>query len=254
MDARVRGEPELEARIRGITAVGYEELKRGSLEGGALLERLLSTDGGANNKVPIIAACFIAIVSYLETLGQERADGEVFSPMEEGLLHMFASIRGCQQGKSEGINAYYLNVLPTVNRYAPAVAAAAIAAEEDTTLQTRVEVTGVLLEEVEKMFSGQNYLMKSIVGGEEVQQASHQAGYLKNLIGHVVGLPDKLLFDAHTSLLYAGLTQISKQDALQAFFGSFLPHELHDRIKRMYDLDDAEATELLVKMGVFRAL
>lgn len=249
MDTRVAKDPLVKSKIKEITTCDYAELKTAALADGTL-QRLLSTSGASDSRVPVITARFIAIISYLETLSNEKSGSDVFSPREEGFLRMLTSIQGCPNGKSEGINSYYLNILPVKYRYSSTIP---YGDDDIDYLKSKNEVTAILLEEVEKMFSGQNDLMKSITGikhKDEVMQAAHQAGYLRNRIGYIVGLPDELLFDAHTPMLYVKLVELSKQEALQEFFKFFTPHGFIHRIMDKYFLDEEGAIQLLAKMDI----
>ena len=250
MSARLSENVELNAEITGIATIGFEELRANTLADGTL-NRLLKCEGKSDEIVPVLSARLIAIIAYLETLSNVRTAEDNFSPQEESFLKMMASIQGCPSGKSEGVNAYYLNILPSTFQFTRAVSSA----EDDIAyLKSKAEVSTILAVEVEKMFSGQNHLMKALVGIDprnEVQQASHQAGYLKNLIGRDVGLVDKVHFDAHTPVLYQGLVDGSKQEALEAFFTHLLPHGYIHLISQKYGLEAAGVIEMLTRMGIF---
>jgi hypothetical protein len=252
INQRIKQDPTSLKTIQEITSCSFQELKASALADG-ILARYLSSQGKADARVPVMAARFIAIISHLETLSCDKLEAEAFSPREEGFLRLLASIQGCANGKSEGINSYYLNILPVERRYSTVTGQG----EDDIAyLRSKAEVTLILLEEVEKMFSGQNHLMKALAGlkhKDEVQQASHQAGYLRNLIGHVVGLQDQQAFDAHTHTLYLQLVNLSKQDAVQEFFKFFTTSGFIYRVKDKYGLDEEGAIELLANMGILKS-
>lgn len=250
MDQRLIDDPSLVHEISNRTGFSYDQLKDDGLRDG-ILHRLLKKNATPEERIDIMKARFIAIGAYIESLSSARGENDILSPQEEAFLRMLASIQGCPNGKAEGINAYYLNILPVENRYSAKV----FSGDEDIAyLRSKSEVTAILSEEIEKMFSGQNDLMKEIVGlkkaEDEVIQASHQAGYLKNLIGHAVGLPDQLLFDAHTQMLYVHLVHISKQEALAAFFKHFSTLGFVKRISEKYDIEEDFAIEMLSNMGM----
>ena len=247
-EERLATDPALDSKVTEITTQNYTALKASALLDGTL--NRIASSAGDSMYVSVIAARFVAIVSYLESLSTTRQEGALFSPQEEGFLRMLASIQGCPNGKSEGINAYYLNILPANLRYA---ATHAYGEEDVAYLRSKSEVVQILAEEVEKMFSGQNSFMKSLVGirnSDQVMQASHQAGYLRNLIGDVVGLGDQLSFDAHTQTLYRSLINMPKQEAVENFYTFFEPHSFIGRIAEKYKLDEQGAIELLSQMGI----
>ncbi len=124
-------------------------------------------------------------------------------------------------------------------------------------LNAKASVSIILREEIEKMFSGQNTLMEDLVGlpeGEEVQQAAHQATYLRNLIGNQVGLVEPLRFDAHTQTLYVGLVEASLQQALEKFYGHFSPASLIKRVDELYCLGERQTIDRLRDMGIIEVM
>lgn len=250
MDARVLAEPHIAAKIKEMSTLDYETLKANSLQGN-VLESLLSKTGKPHEKVPVVVARLIAIVSYLETLSHDRGEN-TFSEKEEGFLRMLASIQACSVGIQEGIHAYYLNIIPSEYRYSR------LQSQNDGDmdyLRSKQEAITILSEEIDKMFSGDNYFIKQLVGvdsKEQVMQSSHQGQYLKNLIGHSLGLPGQLLFDAHTHTLYVKLVQLSKQEALVTFFKYFVPHTFLDLTCILWDLEQYEAIDSLIDMGIFK--
>lgn len=252
LDARIKEDSTLQTEILKMTTFSYELLKIKSLGDGTLYH-LLKKEKGSSGQVGILKARFIAMVAYLQSLRPERKEGEFFSPQEESFLRMLASIVGCPAGKSEGINSYYLNVLPTENRYSARVDQKEYEESGAAYLNSKNELVAILSEEIEKMFTGHNYFMKSLVGlkhQDEVMQASHQATYLKNLIGHPLGLSSQKKFDAHTQLLYIHLIQLSMQEGVQHFYKYFLPHGYISRVCSTYGMDEEEVILQLKEMGI----
>jgi len=76
-------------------------------------------------------------------------------------------------------------------------------------------------DEVEKIFSNQcsgaNALMQELTGKRDIDQLAHQAIYLKNMIGAIIGLQYELRFDQHTGVLCDALIAKSRDELLEAF-------------------------------------
>ena len=61
---------------------------------------------------------------------------------------------------------------------------------------------------------------------DDVQEVPHQAIYLKNIIGPVIGLLHEVLFDRHTGMLYDALVKKSREEVLEIFFRHMTPQVL----------------------------
>jgi hypothetical protein len=232
----------------------YQELKKDAL-GDHILENYLKLNGAFEEKVPsLVAARFMAIVAYLESYSDHILEGKLLSPQQEAFLKLLVSIQGCPFGKDEGTNAYYLNILPQEFRLIPT-------AQDETGdvyyLKMKSEVSAHLAIEIEKMFSGQNIFAKSLAGmkdDEEIEQASHTATYLKNIIGDMV-LGLKLpRFDSASQLLPKDLVDKSKLEMLQAFYKYFPASRFVFSIAQKYDLSEGETIERLEEMGILTIL
>ena len=218
------------------------------------LQHHLSFDRKQDGDVPLTTARLIAICSYIESLSSDPIEGEGFTEQESTFIKIMASIQGCINGLEEGGHSYYLNILPPQFRYGHSKSLDS----KELTLSyenSKSEICQILREEIEKQFSGQNQLMKSLVGiktTDEVMQASHQATYFRKLIGLVFGLPDKVQFDARTQLLYVKLVAITKQEALQHLFKFFPPHDFIYRVATKYNMGVAETVDQMNEMGILK--
>lgn len=240
-------------KVNELTGFNFAYIEEHALHDQFLL-RHLSFEGAEDAIVPITTARFIAIAAYIETLSEVKNPGDDFSEKEVTFIKMLGSIMFCSTGKSDGVGNYYLNILPASFRYGQG-------AGSDSRLvdlphdQSKLLICEILSEEIEKMFSGQNVMMKQIVGirGEEVQQASHQGYYLRNLLGRDLLGSTKVYFDAHTQELYENLVALGKQDAMQIFFTHFKPSAFIQLVAKKFDLDLEETLEELVRLSLFKS-
>jgi len=83
---------------------------------------------------------------------------------------------------------------------------------------------------IEFQFSGTNDLMKELTGLDVIEQVAHQSIYLKNLIGHLVGVSQTITFDRHTSALCDGLAARNRDDVLSVFFKYMTPKVMVNKI------------------------
>ena len=95
-------------------------------------------------------------------------------------------------------------------------------------------------------FSGVDSIMKELIGKNTVNQGVHQAIYLKNLIGHLVGVTQKTItFDIHTGTLYENLIRHSRHDVLAVFFKHITPDVMVNEIVRTLNASNAETKKTL---------
>lgn len=249
---KVRSNQELDKEIEESMGMTVNDLINAAL-GDGILYRHVNPRTDIDGNIPVIAARFMTSMAYVESLSQEIPQGGQLSNQEEVFLKLLASIQGCPTGKAGGINDYYLHVLPSEFKYSKAATSTEADGVED--LNTKMMVSKVLREEIEKQFSGLNALMKDLVGLQKndlVQQASHQGLYLRNLIGSEVGLGSKLSFDPHTPLLYSALVDTTKQKALETFYNHMTPENVIQKLSEYLHLDQEYVAEHLAGMGVLR--
>ncbi|MBP9694740.1 MAG: hypothetical protein KBE16_08545, partial [Alphaproteobacteria bacterium] len=255
LKSRFATEEGLIDQVKELTGYSFENIEEKALAD-RLLARHLSFEGGEDAIVPIITARFIAIAAYIDTLSEAKNSGDDFSDQEMAFIKMLSSIMLCATGKSDGIGRYYLNVLPASCRYgqgaAPAPESRLVDLPHD---QSKLVICEILAEEIEKMFSGSNAMMKRIVGVRgEIQEASHQGLYLRNLLGKDLFGSTKVYFDPYTELLYEHLVALDKQEAMQIFFTYFKPSSFVQLIAKKFDLDIGETVEEFVRIGLFRGI
>lgn len=98
---------------------------------------------------------------------------------------------------------------------------------------------------VASQFSGTNPLMEELIGTNAINQGSHQAIYLKNLIGHLVGVSQAVTFDRHTGVLYDNLINKSREEVLSIFFKYVSPKVLVNEVLRTFKEPSNETNEAL---------
>ncbi len=215
---RVEKEKDLDKDICKIVGSGFNGLMAGAL-GGDYLENLLLNDGEQHERVPILVAKFIAIISYIESLSSKRNEC-LFSEQEEVFLRMLASICLCYIGKAEGINKYYANVLPDKYKLSSYVVF-----DSDDMPPVIVDT---LIGAIENLCTCSTSFMKNLCGiapKENYPEGSgvHQETYIKNLIGDIMPLNRIIVFDTFTqNILCKPLLALSKQEVMEVMFNKYL--------------------------------
>jgi tetratricopeptide (TPR) repeat protein len=246
LDGRVKDNPKLNPYIQEVTGLSYEQLKATSITQGKLQERL-AFKGQPEEYVSLTQIRLIELINFIGSLSNKVEKEDVLlSEQEEALIRSLAEIQGCPTGVEEGIQAAYLYRVPTPKK-------TLTSDQEDH----HIGIVSVLHKQVEKMFSGNNLFAKDLIGmkvKEEVQQASHQATYLRNRIGNKVGLPG-IKFDNGTLALYKEMVEKTLLETLQAFYKYLLPSTIVDAVGVHAEFEDKEDTiDLLEKMGVLKIL
>jgi hypothetical protein len=96
---------------------------------------------------------------------------------------------------------------------------AALHAAFKTKEQVRAVLFPILSEFIEGIFNrGNDAVIKHFVGDIEIKQGVHQSLYIKNLIGHAVGLSKHISKDPHVACIYEELTNASVNEVLEVFF------------------------------------
>lgn len=98
---------------------------------------------------------------------------------------------------------------------------------------------------IEVQFSGTNPLMEELTGTNAISQGSHQSIYLKNLIGHLIGVSQAVTFDRHTAVLYDNLIDKSREIVLKTFFKYVTPKTMVNEILRTLKEPSTETIEAL---------
>ncbi|MBA2727996.1 MAG: hypothetical protein H0U49_07475 [Parachlamydiaceae bacterium] len=95
-------------------------------------------------------------------------------------------------------------------------------------------------------FSGTNKLMQDLTGAPEIYQGAHQAIYLKNLIGGLVGVSQGVAFDRHTGTLYEQLLNKGRDEVLELLFSKYMtPESYVNEIVRVVNGFNNENKQLL---------
>ena len=84
---------------------------------------------------------------------------------------------------------------------------------------------------------GNEKLVKHFIGDIQIEQSIHQTTYIKNLIGHLLGLTKAITPDMQSALIYEELTDASRDEMLEAFFTYHPPVEFIKEVKRVINLD-----------------
>jgi hypothetical protein len=224
-----------EKAIEEMTSGSFGNL-RNNFAKDPYLQSLLAATGKSSNPAPLGVAHFLAILKYILDQSNVVKEGEFFSPQEEMLLKMSASIQNCSTGKSEGIAIAY-NMLPPEYRYG--TMAANLPGKERGLLYLDSLIQNVL-----NSLMTNEAMLKEMIGENRVEQLSHQAYFLKNRIGPRIGLEPTLKFDPHTDTLYDNLINKDLAGTLEVFFKHFKIQDLIKQLQIRF-VQDKESVEHL---------
>ncbi len=88
--------------------------------------------------------------------------------------------------------------------------------------------------------------MQDLTGSPEIQQGAHQAIYLKNLIGGLVGVSQSVTFDRHTGTLYDQLLVKGRDEVLELLLTKYVtPESYVKEIVRVVNALPEENKQLL---------
>lgn len=106
---------------------------------------------------------------------------------------------------------------------------------------------------VESQFSSESALMYDLCelsNIEAIPQGSHQALYLRNLIGHLVGISNEVVFDKNSGVLNSALIQKSRREVLKVFFKHVTPKILVDKLAQAINSESKETREFFANFLV----
>lgn len=266
-----------EEKAREMTGFSFNELCENFAQDEYLLS-LVDTTLDAES-ISLQAAFFRAIIYYVACQSTERKKRRLFSPQEEALLKMSASIQSCNVGKYEGIvNAY--NCLE--NRYKYQVTASR--EEIPSVVAAKRFVREVVHNKISNLLSTDNPMMRELTGSDApISQLSHQSLYVKNLIAFRIGVQHALQFDLHShclsnlllnrtlvevlTILFRHVTvgsliaelrsaieRAPNKAELYGDFNDLLEHTAKDRLDQIWNVDECKYTYSLSESGALQIL
>lgn len=220
-------DPEVQRLIADESTGGWDVLKSTCLSDNAFFRARIEF---AADPVPVNYAQLNAVLHKIINMNGE---GSPLSEKELLLIKFAESVKNCPGGKFEGVSLYYTRGLEPHEKFP-----IEITGESD---KAKARAKAVLAEEYQntivQSFSDSDALMQELTSQRHVQQISHQAIYLKNLIAHIVGLQHNLHFDTHTQTLYETLINRPREEVLGIFFKHYTPHTLVDHVHAWMNRD-----------------
>lgn len=199
----------------GDIPLPFEDLRTFTLgyNGRSFLMSSLSKDS-------IEGAQLKCVLKYIKAFSDE---GEGLSSREVKLINFLMSVRACEIGQESGLTSYYQVYVPTPFKYS--VTGDLFSHDHPEIQPSKYFFVSLMKEVVDSILNTDNRFMKSIckVRGN-VPQLSHQALYLKTLIGDKIGVP-LCRFDPSTACLTDSLLALSKEDALRHFYEHILTNK-----------------------------
>jgi hypothetical protein len=123
--------------------------------------------------------------------------------------------------------------------------------EEDKRL-AEMEATGFVNSMVKNFmnskFAEDSPLIKELMGVEDNPQSVHQLLYLKNLIGHLVGVSQRPVFDPHTHTLDLNLLQKPCEKVLEVLFNHVTPNCLVNEVVNMVNNNFEQNRKILAPL------
>lgn len=199
----------------GDIPLPFEDLKTFALgyNGRSFLMNSLSKDS-------IEGAQLKCVLKYIRSFSDE---GEGLSSREVKLINFLMSVKACEIGQESGLTSYYQVYVPTPFKYS--VTGDLFSHDHPEVQPSKYVFVSLIKEVVDSILNTDNLFMKSICKVKRnVPQLSHQALYLKTLIGDKIGSP-LCRFDPSTACLTDGLLALSKEDGLRHFYEYILTNE-----------------------------
>jgi hypothetical protein len=213
---------ELDSKVQESFGISFSYAKKNLTES-LDIKRWLDEPTAHPDSISITSLRLYQILSFL-TSDQlsDRVDPETkLTEREYALLSASASIQACQIGKSEGIAIYCRTVLPQAFR-SDAIAETT-SSEETLKLLIKKAAADYLFSQL----SEDTLMLRGLIGlTTPVSQVSHQALFIKNMIGKLIGLDHKLTFDPYTHVLYRQLATVNPTTLLSNLYQLFLPKTL----------------------------
>ena len=105
---------------------------------------------------------------------------------------------------------------------------------------------------VESLFNSESPLMHDLceLKNMEVIQGSHQSLYLRNLIGHFVGISNQIVFDKNSGVLKSTMVEKSREEVLKLFFKYMTPKIVVDELVKAINRSPQETRELFANFLV----
>lgn len=230
---------QLEQHVHAMFGESFTTLKDNFLQDD-FLRRLLTEEGEAEDSISETAAYMRAILHFLQTQSNTIPEESFLSPQEDSLLRFSSSIRFCPSGKEEGIRALYRN-LPKAYQYEKKGAEA-----DRSVAKGKQFVNHALLHAIELLCSEDNAFLRKVTNAEEaaaeghqetaaINQLSHQAQYIKNVIYLKLGLKKAPSFDLYTGILYPKLLEKDHVDLMSTFFDHLDPSYLTQALQKSFD-------------------
>ncbi|MDI9637215.1 tetratricopeptide repeat protein [Kamptonema cortianum] len=171
------------------------------------------------SKKSIEGAQLKCVLNYIRSFSDE---GEGLSSREEKLITFLMSIKACEIGQESGLTSYYQVYVPTPFKYS--VTGDLFSHDRSEIQASKYVFVSLMKEVVDSILNTDNRFMRDICKERNVPQLSHQALYLKTLIGDKIGVP-LCRFDPSTGLLTDGLLALSKEGGLRHFYEYILTNE-----------------------------
>lgn len=171
------------------------------------------------SKDSIEGAQLKCVLKYIKAFSDE---GEGLSSREVKLINFLMSVRACEIGQESGLTSYYQVYLPTPFKYS--VTGDLFSHDHLEIQPSKYFFVSLMKEVVDSILNTDNHFMRDICKVSTVPQLSHQALYLKTLIGDKIGVP-LCRFDPSTPCLTDGLLDLSKEDGLRHFYEHILTNK-----------------------------
>jgi TPR repeat protein len=224
IQAKLRQNPGLiQPALDQITKVHNDNapLPFGELETYALSENRKSFFIRTLSKDSVTAAQLKCVLRYIRSFSDQGEDA--LSLREERLIDFLMAVKACEIGQESGLTSYYQTYVPSSLKYE--VTGDLFNQDFLDIQKSKYMCVSLIKEVVDSILNTDNSFMQRVCGVTgKVPQLSHQALYLKTLIGDKISAPFSR-FDPSTNCLVDPLLTLSKADALKHFYGYLLKDE-----------------------------
>ena len=173
------------------------------------------------SKDSVTAAQLKCVLRYIRSFSDQGEDA--LSLREERLIDFLMAVKACEIGQESGLTSYYQTYVPSSLKYE--VTGDLFNQDFLDIQKSKYMCVSLIKEVVDSILNTDNSFMQRVCGVTgKVPQLSHQALYLKTLIGDKISVPFSR-FDPSTNCLVDPLLTLSKADALKHFYGYLLKDE-----------------------------
>ncbi|NBV99858.1 MAG: hypothetical protein EBR67_10215, partial [Proteobacteria bacterium] len=199
-------------------------------------------DATNQEMVSLPSAYLQAILHFISSQDQGVPPGRIISDSDVLLLRISSSMLYCNAGKSEGLFVAYKTFVSkeSEGRYVIGTQKDVVSEEEN---KVKGYVHDFVIDRILQELSNPAHLMRKLSGRSAsgfIAQPSHEAIYIKNMLGPILGLPHEIAFDFYTSTVSADLISKTREELLSLFYLHFSLRNLSEALAQNFNSLDVK--------------